>query len=131
MKFLPLIGRVLFALIFILSGLNHLLGAGADHAAATGVPAASFLVPFAGLLSLLGGLSIATGYKARAGAWLLVLFLVPVTFAMHPFWAQADPMMKQMHMAMFMKNIALLGTALLIARSGTGPYSLDARPANA
>jgi len=127
MKFLPLIGRVLFALIFIFSGLNHLFGAGADYAAAAGVPSAKLLVPVAGLLSLLGGLSIALGYKGDIGAWLLVVFLVPVTFSLHPFWAQTDPMMKQMHMAMFMKNIALIGTALLIARLGTGPYSLDTR----
>ncbi|WP_215217007.1 MULTISPECIES: hypothetical protein [Candidatus Rhabdochlamydia] len=36
------------------------------------------LVPFSGLLALVGGLSILLGYKARYGAWLLVIFLVPV-----------------------------------------------------
>ena len=61
------------------------------------------------------------------GAWLLVAFLLPVTFLMHPFWAEADSMMAQMHMAMFMKNIALIGGALLIAHFGSGPLSLDAR----
>ena len=127
MNALPLVGRILFALIFLMSGLSHTCGTGADAATAAGVPIAQVLVPFAGLLSLLGGLSIALGYKARYGAWLLVLFLLPVTFALHPFWAEADPMMQQMHMAMFMKNIALLGTALFIARMGSGPLSLDAR----
>lgn len=131
MNTLPLLGRILFALIFVMSGLNHLFGAGADHAAQAGVPLAQVMVPFAGLLSLVGGLSIALGYKARLGAWLLVVFLLPVTFALHPFWAQADPMMQQMHMAMFMKNIALLGTALYIAYAGAGPLSLDARAAKA
>ncbi|HEX2617188.1 MAG TPA: DoxX family protein, partial [Flavobacteriales bacterium] len=71
------------------------------------------------------------GYKARIGAWLLVVFLVPVTLAMHPFWSQTDAMMRQMHFAMFMKNAALIGTAVLIAYLGTGPISLDARLARA
>lgn len=131
MNTLPLLGRILFALLFVMTGFNHLFGGGAEYAAAAGVPIARVMVPFAGLLSLIGGLSIAVGYKARYGAWLLVLFLVPVTFAMHPFWAQADPMQQQLHMAMFMKNIALIGTALFIAYAGAGPLSLDARLAKA
>jgi len=61
------------------------------------------------------------------GAWLIVVFLVPVTFTMHAFWAVQDPMMHQFQMAMFMKNIALLGAALLITQFGAGPVSLDAR----
>ena len=50
---------------------------------------------------------------ARAGAWLLVAFLVPVTLAMHAFWNVPDPMMRQILMAFFMKNLAMLGGALL------------------
>jgi putative oxidoreductase len=57
----------------------------------------------------------------------LVLFLVPVTFKMHAFWTVPDAMMKQFQMAMFMKNIGLLGGALLITQFGAGPMSLDAR----
>ena len=72
-------------------------------------------------------LSILLGYKARLGAWAIVLFLVPVTFTLHKFWAVADPMMAQMQQVMFMKNLAILGGALLIAHFGAGPVSLDAR----
>jgi putative oxidoreductase len=129
MNILPLIGRILFALIFIMSGLSHLAGQGADMAAAAGVPAAGFMVPFAGLIALLGGLSVLSGYKAKIGAWLIVIFLVPVNFAMHKFWGVTDAMQQQIHMAMFMKNISILGGALLIAYFGAGPLSLDARKA--
>ncbi len=76
---------------------------------------------------MLGGLSVVLGYHARAGAWLLVIFLVPVTLMMHRFWGVPDPMMAQMQMAMFMKNLSMLGGALLITQLGTGPLSLDAR----
>jgi uncharacterized membrane protein YphA (DoxX/SURF4 family) len=68
---------------------------------------------------------ITLGYKARWGAVLLIMFLVPVTYMMHNFWAISDPMAKQMQMIMFMKNVSMLGAALMIAYFGTGPLSLD------
>ncbi|HEY0723164.1 MAG TPA: DoxX family protein, partial [Pyrinomonadaceae bacterium] len=96
-------------------------------AASQGVPLASVTVPLSGILALAGGLSILLGYRARLGAWLIALFLVPVTLMMHKFWAIADPMMQQIQMVLFMKNIAILGGALLISQFGAGPLSLDAR----
>jgi putative oxidoreductase len=80
-----------------------------------------------GVLALLGGLSVLVGYQAKWGAWLLILFLVPVTLLMHNFWVVKDPMMAQMQMAMFMKNLSMIGGALLITQFGAGPLSLDAR----
>lgn len=127
MKYIVPAGRVLFALIFINSGFSHFQSGIADYAAAQGVPIASVLVPLSGLLALLGGLSIALGYRAKTGAWLLVLFLVPVTITMHAFWKISDPQQQQLQMAMFMKNISMLGGALLIAWFGAGPVSFDAR----
>jgi len=56
-----------------------------------------------------------------------VLFLVPVTLALHNFWAVEDPMMAAMQQAMFFKNLSMLGGALLIAHHGAGPVSLDER----
>jgi len=46
---------------------------------------------------------------------------------MHKFWAVTDPMMAQMQMSMFMKNVSMIGTALIISQFGAGPLSLDAR----
>ena len=74
-----------------------------------------------------GGLSILLGYRAKVGAWLIALFLIPVTLMMHNFWAVHDPMMAQLQMVMFMKNVAVLGGALLISQFGAGPLSLDVR----
>ncbi|MBC9934307.1 DoxX family protein [Chitinophaga qingshengii] len=125
MKIVPLLGRILFAFIFLMSGINHVGGAGADYATAAGVPAANIMVRLAGLLALVGGLSVLLGFKAKLGAWLVVIFLVPVTLAMHKFWGIADPMTAQMQMGMFMKNVALIGGALLIAYFGAGPLSID------
>ena len=126
MKFIVIIGRTLYALIFLLTIMSHFTGKAAGYAAAKGVPAASFLVPFSGILAVTGALSIILGYKARWGAWLIVIFLVPVTFMMHAFWNETDPMQAQMQMSNFMKNISMLGGALLITYFGSGPLSIDA-----
>jgi len=50
-----------------------------------------------------------------------------VSFMMHKFWAVSDPMMAQVQMMMFMKNLSIAGAALLITQFGAGPLSLDAR----
>jgi putative oxidoreductase len=120
-------GRALFVLVFILAS-PRLFQAGAINAAAQhGVPLAQILVPVAGMLAGLGGLSILLGYRAKIGAWLIAIFLLVVTPIMHNFWAIADPAMAQAQMVNFMKNVSMLGGALLITQIGAGPWSLDAR----
>ncbi len=127
MKFIVLIGRVIFSLIFIMAILGHFTQKEISYAAGAGVPLASFLVPFSGIIAALGGLSIALGYKAKLGAWLIVIFLLPVTLMMHNFWAVHNPAAAQMQMVMFMKNLTIMGGALMIAFFGSGPLSLDSK----
>lgn len=122
-----LAGRVLFSLIFLLAGPNHFAKQTIAFAASQGVPLASVAVPLSGVIAVVGALSILLGYRTKIGAWLIVLFLVPVTFSMHKFWGVTDPMTAQIQMIMFMKNISMLGGALLISQFGAGPLSLDAR----
>ena len=98
-----------------------------SFAASTGLPMADILVPVSGIIALVGGLSVLTGFHARVGALLILLFLIPVTFIMQNFWSVTDPTMAQMQMTHFMKNLALIGAAILIAFYGAGPVSLDNR----
>jgi putative oxidoreductase len=88
---------------------------------------ASLLVPASGVLALLGGLSVLIGWKARFGALLLMLFLIPVTLMMHRFWGLDDPQAAMLQRIMFMKNVSMLGGALILAYFGAGPISIDAR----
>lgn len=74
---------------------------------------------------LLGGLSVVLGYQVKWGALLLIIFLIPTTFMMHAFWSVPDPIQSQMQMAMFMKNLSMLGGAILIYYFGSGPFNLD------
>jgi putative oxidoreductase len=122
-----LLGRLFFALIFLLAAPNHFKSQTIVYAASQGVPLASIAVPLSGVLALLGGLSILLGYRARIGAWLIALFLVAVTPMLHKFWTVSDPMMFQMQFILFMKNASMLGGAMLISQFGPGPWSLDAR----
>jgi putative oxidoreductase len=125
-KILVLIGRIFFSTIFVLAGYSHVMSNQLiTYASNAGVPSPGFLVPLAGLLAFFGGLSVLLGYKAKWGAWFIVLFLVPVTLVMHPFWGVTDSQMAMMQMTMFQKNLSMLGGALLIAYFGSGPYSLE------
>src|SRR5476651_1176231 len=127
MNYIILTGRIFYSLIFVMASFSLFSQKSIGYAAAQGVPLASIAVPLSGIIALLGGLSVAFGFKARWGACLLVLFLGPVTIMMHNFWAISDPMMAQLQQAMFMKNLALLGAALYISQMGSGPFSLDNR----
>jgi uncharacterized membrane protein YphA (DoxX/SURF4 family) len=116
MEIILVIGRVLFALLFISSGLAHF----AQRDAMTGyaqfkkVPAAKFSVLLSGLVILLGGIYIALGIYADLGALLLAIFLIPTAFMMHNFWTIEDSQAKQGEMINFMKNLSLAGAALII-----------------
>ena len=126
-RFLVLMGRILLAAIFVISSSGHFMPQTVNYAAHQGVPFAEVLVPASGLMALIGGLSVLAGYRARVGALLLVIFLVPVTLTMHAFWAVHDPQMAMMQLSMFFKNLGLMGGALLILYYGAGPLSLDRR----
>ena len=121
------LGRFFYVLIFLMAGSNHFSKQTIAYAASQGVPLASIAVPLSGVLAIAGGLSILLGYRAKLGAWLIVVFLIPVTLMLHKFWTVTDPMMAQIQMILFMKNVAMLGGALLISQFGAGPFSLDAR----
>lgn len=121
------VGRALFAAIFVVAALGHFSPQTIAYAAHQGVPLPQLAVPLSGLIAFAGGVSVLVGYRARVGAWLIVLFLVPVTLTMHAFWAVSDPTMIGIQQAMFMKNLSMLGAALLVAHFGAGPLSLDER----
>ncbi|MEY2722252.1 MAG: DoxX family protein [Actinobacteria bacterium] len=120
MEFLPdvvlLVGRVLFALIFINSGIAHLtkLNAMTGYAQFKKVPSPKLAVIVTGLMLIIGGLYVALGIFADLGALLLAIFLIVSAFMMHNFWTIQDEQAKQAETINFFKNIALAGAALII-----------------
>jgi putative oxidoreductase len=126
MRYTVVAGRLLFSVIFIIASAGHFSAATIDYAVREGVPMARLLVPLSGILALMGGLSVLVGFQTRLGAALLVAFLLPVTFEMHRFWTAPDATTFVVEQAMFMKNLSMLGGALIISYFGAGPVSLDA-----
>ena len=117
MEVVFLFGRILFVLAFVLSGSTiHLLQArqGIEYARMYKVPAPELTVPLSGLMAVLGGLSVAFGIWGDLGALLLVAFLLPVALYMHAFWKESDPQQKANQMAHFLKNISMVGGALVL-----------------
>jgi len=125
MKYVAFFGRQLFSVLFIIASASHFSQQTIEAAARHGVPLAGLFVPLSGVVALMGGLSVLVGFQARLGAALLAVFLIPVTMLMHNFWSAVDPTMIEVERAMFMKNITMLGGALLIAYFGAGPLSFD------
>jgi putative oxidoreductase len=129
-SFATVLGRAALALIFLFAGVSK-LGALAGTAAfmgAKGMPFPGFFLAGAIAVEVLGGLSLLLGYRARAGALALALFLVPATLIFHAFWGipAAEVQVQQI---MFMKNLAIIGALLFVAANGAGPASIDARQA--
>jgi len=123
------IGRILFALIFINSGISHLtkLEAMTGYAQYKKVPAAKLGVIVSGLMILIGGLYIAFGVYADLGALLIAIFLIPTAFMMHAFWKESDATAKQNETIGFFKDLSLAGAALIIfalvgAGANFGPH---------
>ena len=119
--YLITIGRVLMAIMFIQAGISKIFGyEGAQgYMEAAGVPGA--LLPLVILLEAGGGLAVLLGLFTRWSALLLAGFcvLAALLFHLHP-----DD---QMQMISFMKNLAIAGGFLVLASSGAGAYSVDAK----
>jgi putative oxidoreductase len=115
MDILVLIGRVLFAVLFLGAGINHVTQSKAmgGYAASKGVPAATIAVFGSGVLLLAGSLSVLLGIWADLGSLLLIIFLVPTAVLMHPFWKETGDA-RQLEMSQFLKDVALAGAALML-----------------
>jgi len=130
MEWIYLIGRVLFSLIFLSSGIAHFAKRSAmvQYGRYKGAPAPELMVPVTGLMIVAGGVSVMLGAYMEIGAALLFLFLLPTAFLMHAYWKEADAMEKANQQAHFMKNLAMAGAALILlwmAREiGYGPLAM-------
>lgn len=123
------IGRILFAFIFITSGIAHFakLEMMTGYAKYKKLPAAKLGVIVSGLFFLLGGVYVALGFWVDLGALLLAITLIVAAVIFHNFWAEADATAKQNEMIAFNKNLSIAGGALIIfALIYSGSVSADA-----
>jgi putative oxidoreductase len=127
-----LIARVLMAPIMVVYGaqkladisnfLNNPATARMMEAIAGGAPAPIWFAYGNAVFQLLAGVFVLVGFKTRWTASLVVLWLMPVTYFGHPFWAGIEPAFNE---AQFYKNLAIIAAYALIACMGAGKYSFD------
>ncbi len=121
-KYIPLIGRAFLAAIFLKAAVANTLGFQGivEMMTSRGLPVPPLLLLGNIFCTLVGGICILLGFKARLGAILLIIFLVPTTFVFH------NPFTDPNELNAFLKNFGLVGAMLFIYYYGTGPVSLDA-----
>lgn len=125
-QYAPLIGRMLLAQIFVISGYGKIGGFAGTAAfmASKGIPIPEVLLVFTIIIELGGGLMLAVGWQARWAALAIFLFIIPTTLIFHPFWA-ADAAQYQNQLINFMKNLSIMGGMLYVVAFGAGPCSLE------
>ena len=111
-----LIARIVFSIMFVMSGINHITKA--DHmvgyAQFKGVPSPKLAVIGSGVVMGLGGLSLILGVYADLGAIVLAAILLLMAVKMHNFWTLEDAQAKQADMIGFLKNVSMAGGALFM-----------------
>lgn len=112
-----LVGRTLFALVFIFGGVAHFTQSSAmvGYATAKGAPLPKLGVPLTGLMAIAGALCVILGWHRFIGAGLLFIFTLLTSFLMHAFWKEKDAMARMTEMSQFLKDLALGGGALFTA----------------
>ena len=113
------IGQVLFAALFITSGIGHFakLEAMTGYAQYKKLPAAKLGVMASGLFFLVGGILIVIGTYVDLGALLIAITLVLAAVIFHNFWKETDANTKMQEQIAFNKDIALAGAALVLVRT--------------
>jgi len=122
-----LVGRILLATIFVLSGFNKIGGfeGTVGYMASAGLPFASALLVLTIAMELGGGLLLIAGWQTRWVALAFFLFLIPVTLVFHT--SSTNPAEAQNQMISFLKNLSIMGGMLHVLAYGAGQWSLDGR----
>ena len=121
MRYIPLFGRICLCLIFFNGAWGNFTSFGAkqDGMAEMGLPIPALLLAGNIIFQLLGAISLLLGWKARWGAVILIVFLIPTTLVFHDFWFNPEEKIA------FFKNLGLMGGLLLLTVTGAGAVSLD------
>jgi putative oxidoreductase len=121
-KSVELGGRVLLAILFLLSGLSKVGGgyvATAQYMSSVGVPGA--LLPLVIVTEIVGAFAIIVGWRTRIAAFLLAGYTLLSAVLFHNNFGD------QIQMIMFLKNVSITGGFLLLVANGAGALSLDHR----
>lgn len=120
-----LVGRILLALIFIMSGFGKITGYdGTAQYMATKLPMVAVLLPLTILTELGGGTLLIVGFKARWVGLVLAGFTLLAALLFHDYW-NADAAHRMGQYLNFWKNVTITGGMLMVFAFGPGAWSLD------
>jgi putative oxidoreductase len=127
-QFAPLLGRILIAYIFLLSGWGKIwaFSSTAANMAAKGIPFAEAALVVTIVIEIAGAVMLIVGWRARLAATAIFLWMIPVTLLFHPYWAVEAAQMRG-QMIQFNKNLAIMGGLLYVMAFGAGRWSLERR----
>jgi putative oxidoreductase len=121
------LGRVVIAVMFVMSGLEKFmdLGATATMIGSKNLPMPYVLAVLTACLEFGGGLLIIVGWQTRIVALALTLFTAVAAYFFHDFWHMPPGAEHTNNMIHFMKNVSVIGGFLMLCAAGAGRYSLD------
>lgn len=122
-----LIGRIFLSAIFIYEAVDSILYFGKTKEVMTEYSltwSQDFLLLGSIFLLSLGGIMVLTGYRSTLGAFMLLLYWVPVTLIVHDFWNCTSHTEMRYSSILFMKNFAIIGGLLMLVGKGSGRYSI-------
>jgi putative oxidoreductase len=121
-----LVGRILLAALFIISGIGKITGfdGTVGYIASKGLPMAQLVAIGTIVVEVGGAILLAVGYKARWAALALAVFTLLAAFIFHNFWA-VEAAQKMGQQVNFLKNLAIAGGMLMVFAFGPGRMSVD------
>ena len=118
---IALVARLLLATLFILAGVNKLMGmeGTVGYIASVGLPLPEVVYFGTVAVEIIGGLMLAAGFKARYAALALGVFSLMTAVFFHNNFAE------QSELTAFFKNLAIGGGMFMVAAFGPGRFALD------
>lgn len=128
---LNLLGRLMLVALFLPAGLSKLSAfeGTVGYIDSVGLPLPAVAAALAVVIEVGGSLALLLGFQTRIAAAVLAVFTLVASVFFHAFWAAA-PEQAFVQQLLFFKNIAVTGGLLILATSGAGAWSLDAKRAS-
>lgn len=126
--YVPLIGRIMLAWIFIVMGYSKLtdLSGTAGFIASAGLPLPGVVAVLVGAFEVIAGIALVLGFQVRWAGLLVALFTLATNLVFHAYWS-VPAEQQYIEYLMFLKNLSIAGGMLLVSALGAGALSLDAR----
>jgi putative oxidoreductase len=123
---LILVGRILLGWIFVAAGWGKLgnMAGFAGYLTSLGVPAPGLMSTILPPVEFLIGVALVLGIATRYAAIACIAFTLAATFVAHRYW-EFPAAQQAAQYNNFLKNLSIMGGALLLFVTGPGRFSLD------